>query len=187
MVKHRVLDQQKVLATAGVMASESGVANLNFKALATRLDIRSQSLYNYYPNIEAVIEALGADFLTQLDTQLTHGLVGLSGVDSLQRFAEISHDYFDSTGNRVQLLYYIHRYAETSPFVQALKAVIDLLKQLVAGVHLRQMSQEAYVQGLISSVLGFTVLEIMNYLPAEYRDVNYHQMLQLYLNEVQND
>jgi AcrR family transcriptional regulator len=63
MVKHRVLDQQKVLATAGEMASESGVANLNFKALAARLDIRSQSLYNYYPNIEAVIEALGADFL----------------------------------------------------------------------------------------------------------------------------
>ena len=46
MVKHRVLDQQKVLATAGMMASESGVANLNFKALAARLDIRSQSLYN---------------------------------------------------------------------------------------------------------------------------------------------
>lgn len=185
MVKHRVLDQQKVLATAGEMASESGVANLNFKALATRLDIRSQSLYNYYPNIEALIEALGADFLGQLDTQLTHGLVGLSGVDSLKRFAEISHDYFDSTGNRVQLIYYVHRYAEVSPFVQAMQAVIDLLKRLVAGVHLHHMSQEAYVQGFISSVLGFTVLEIMNYLPGIDRDVNYHQMLQLYLDEVQ--
>lgn len=185
MVKHRVLDQQKVLATAGVMASESGVANLNFKAMAARLDIRSQSLYNYYPNIEAVIEALGTDFLEQLDTKLIHGLIGWSGVDSLKRFAEISHDYFDSTGNRVQLIYYVHRYAETSPFVQAMQAVIDLLKRLVAGVSLHHMSQEAYVQGFISSVLGFTVLEIMNYLPAEYRDVNYHQMLQLYLDEVQ--
>lgn len=187
MVKHRLLDQQKVLATAGAMASESGVANLTFKALANRLDIRSQSLYNYYPNIEALIEALGADFLNQLDQQLTHGLVGLSGVDSLKRFAEISHDYFDSTGNRVQLIYYVHRYSETSPFVQAMEAVINLLKRLVAGVSLRQMSKEAYVQGFIASVLGFTVLEIMNYLPGIDRDVNYHQMLQLYLNEVQND
>ncbi|WP_164509933.1 TetR/AcrR family transcriptional regulator [Lacticaseibacillus porcinae] len=185
MVKHRVLDQQKVLAIAGVMASETGVANLNFKALASRLDIRSQSLYNYYPNIEALIEALGADFLGQLDTKLTHGLVGLSGVDALKRFAEISHDYFDSTGNRVQLIYYVHRYAEVSPFVQAMQAVIDLLKRLVAGVHLYHMSQEAYVQGFIASVLGFTVLEIMNYLPGIDRDINYHQMLQLYLDEVQ--
>lgn len=187
MVKHRILDQQKVLAIAGELASESGVANLNFKDLATRLDIRSQSLYNYYPNVEALIEALGADFLTQLDTQLTRGLVGLSGTASLKRFAEISHDYFDSTGKRVQLLYYVHRYAETSPFVQAMQAVIDLLKRLVAGVHLRHTTQEAYVQSFIASVLGFTVLEIMNYLPGIDRNENYHQMLQLYLSEVQND
>lgn len=184
MVKHRTLDSQKVLATARTMATETGIADLNFRTLAQRLDIRSQSLYNYYPNIEAVIEALGADFMSGLYTQLVVGLTGIAGRDALARFADIAHDYFDSTGNLVQLIYYVHRYADDSPFVVALSQVVDLLKRLVAGVTLKTMSHEAFVQGLVASVLGFTVLEIMNFLPGVARATNYHQMLQLYLNDV---
>ena len=58
-IKHRILDREKVLAAARVMVTRDGIRELTFQTLAKELNIRSQSLYNYFSNLDAVIEALG--------------------------------------------------------------------------------------------------------------------------------
>ncbi|WP_179396148.1 TetR/AcrR family transcriptional regulator [Lacticaseibacillus absianus] len=188
MVKHRTLDHQKIVAAAQTIACEDGFQQLSFQTLAKRLDIRSQSLYNYYDNIDGVIEAMGTEFMTTLYAQLIEAATGLSGRAALQAYAENAHAFFQSHGALVQLIYYVHHYPENSPFVQATGKVIQLLKRLINHVKLRHMSHEAYVQALISSVLGFSVLEVMGFLPPDPDQADsYSQLTTLYLNEVAAD
>ncbi|WP_125706143.1 TetR/AcrR family transcriptional regulator [Lacticaseibacillus daqingensis] len=188
MVKHRNLDHEKILTAARAIACEDGFQQLTFQTLAKRLGIRSQSLYNYYDNIDGVIEAMGTDFMSALYAQLIEASTGLAGRDVLAAYAENAHAFFQSHGALVQLFYYVHHYPEKSPFVQATGKVIQLLKRLISHVHLAHMSHEAYVQALISSVLGFSVLEVMGFLPPDPDQADsYAQLVQLYLNEVVAD
>ncbi len=50
-IKHRILDREKVLAAARVMVTRDGIRELTFQTLAKELNIRSQSLYNYFSNL----------------------------------------------------------------------------------------------------------------------------------------
>ncbi|KRK12874.1 hypothetical protein FD51_GL002467 [Lacticaseibacillus zeae DSM 20178 = KCTC 3804] len=64
--------------------------------------------------------------------------------------------------------------------------VINLLKRLIAHTELKQMAKESFVQDFISSVLGFTVLEVMGFLPDNKasRGTSFESLLDMYLNEI---
>jgi len=186
MGKHRVLDRDKVLEAArAIVLRDGSFQALTFQSLAKELDIRSQSLYNYFHNMDEVIETLGTEFMDRLYQRLVERLSGVSGREALKIYAETAHDYFDSEGPMVELLYFIHNYPETSPFVEATGKALGLLRRLVKNVKLRQMDASAYVQAFISSVLGFTVLEIMGFLPDRNpgRKTSFQELLGLYLDE----
>lgn len=184
MVKHRTLDSDKVLAAAHAIVMTSGLAALNFQTLAQRLDIRSQSLYHYFPNIEAIIETLGAQWINELHTCLTSALAGVHGQAAFSRFAELVYDYFTDTGKMVELLNQVPHCAPDSPFTEALQNLVGLLKQQVAEVKLRTMDEDAFVQGFISSVMGFIMLALMKLLPSTQRHNAYQQVIGVYLAEI---
>lgn len=185
MVQKR-LDHDQILVQSRGIILQDGISALTFPRLAKDLGVRSQSLYNYFKNKDDVIAQLGAQFLDALYQQVIEGLVGLTGKAAFAKYAQIAHDYFEGQGKMVELIYYIHNYGEDSAFYQAMGKVLDLLDTLVSSVQLKTMSAEAYVQTLISSVLGFTVLEIMGFLPADsaLRHTQFQEMLQLQLSEI---
>ncbi|WP_225048328.1 TetR/AcrR family transcriptional regulator [Lacticaseibacillus kribbianus] len=183
MGTHRRLDHAQVLEAAQQLVREEGFQALTFQHLAKRLGIRSQSLYNYYDNVDAMIEDLGATFMADLYTQLLEAATGLSGRSALAAYTATAHQFFDQNGALVQLFYYVHRYPQDSPFVAATAKVLDLLRRLITHTKLRHMSPQAFEQALIASVLGFSVLEIMGFMP-HGQNGNYAQLVNLYLNEV---
>ncbi|MCG4281796.1 TetR/AcrR family transcriptional regulator [Lacticaseibacillus saniviri] len=187
MGKHRTLDRDKVLVAAREIVRTSGFRSLTFQSLAKALDIRSQSLYNYYRNLDDVIESLGTELMDRLYQELIEQLPGVSGRQALSIYAKTAHDYFDQEGPLVEVIYYVHNYPETSPFVKATGRVLDILRRLVRDIPLKHMDHGAYVQAFISSVLGFTVLEIMGFLPEEQpgRSNSFQELLDLHLGEIQ--
>jgi len=188
MGKHRTLDRDKVLEAARQIIIRDGtLRDLSFQTLAKELDIRSQSLYNYFHNLDEVIETLGAEFMNELYQRLVERLTGVSGREALKIYAETAHDFFDDAGPMMELIYFIHNYPDSSPFVQATGKLISLLRRLVTTVKLRQMDTSAFVQAFISSVLGFTVLEIMGFLPDKHpsRKTSFQELLGLYLDEAE--
>jgi len=188
MGKHRTLDRDKVLEAARQIIIRDGtVRDLSFQSLAKELDIRSQSLYNYFRNLDEVLENLGAEFMNELYQRLVERLTGVSGREALKIYAETAHDFFDDAGPMMELIYFIHNYPDSSPFVQATGKLIAILRRLVATVKLRNMDTSAFVQAFISSVLGFTVLEIMGFLPDKNpsRKTSFQELLELYLDEAE--
>lgn len=185
-IKHRILDREKVLAAARVMVTRDGIRELTFQTLAKELNIRSQSLYNYFSNLDAVIEALGTEFMHNLHQEFIEQVSGIAGKDAIRTFAQTTHRYFEQQQSLDEIIYFVHHFPESSPFVQATGDVIGLLKRLITHTEFKHMAKESFVQNFISSVLGFTVLEVMGFLPdgQPSRDTTFESLLDLYLSEV---
>ncbi|MFD1672630.1 TetR/AcrR family transcriptional regulator [Agrilactobacillus yilanensis] len=183
------LDHEQIIQQAQEIVYNDGVVALTFQRLSKDLDIRSQSLYNYFKNLDDLVEQLGARFLEDLYQQLIEGLIGLSGKAAFQKYADIAHTYFESQHRSVELLYQVHTYGTKSEFYLAMAKILDLLNTLVHSVTLKTMDEDAYVQTLISSVFGFIVLEIMGFLPTDEkkRHEQFRQLLELQLSEIKTN
>lgn len=72
-----------MLVAAREIVRTSGFRSLTFQSLAKALDIRSQSLYNYYRNLDDVIESLGTELMDRLYQELIEQLPGVSGRQAL--------------------------------------------------------------------------------------------------------
>ncbi|WP_054725509.1 TetR/AcrR family transcriptional regulator [Paucilactobacillus hokkaidonensis] len=66
MTKKRNLDQEKVLSTATEIVRNEGIKALTLSRLASELDIRTQSLYNYIANLDELIALVGARLVNKL-------------------------------------------------------------------------------------------------------------------------
>lgn len=188
-MSRRRLDHEQIIQQARQIVFDEGVLALTLPRLSKELGIRSQSLYNYFKNLDDLIEQLGARFLEDLYQQLIEGLVGYTGKQAFRKYAEIAHTYFESQNRMVELFYHIHNYSTDSSFYSAMAKILDLLNKLVHSVHLKHMDEDAYVQTLISSVLGFILIEIMGFLPTDERTSHqqFEQLLELQLSEIESD
>lgn len=186
MGKQHDLSREKIMATAQKIITDRGFPELTFGSLAKELNIRSQSLYNYYANADAVIEDMGANFMKTLYASMAENLTGISGKEALRGYANIAHSYFESQGALVQVIYYVHHYPEDSPFVLETGRVLNLLRRVIRPIKLKKMTNDAFEEAFISSVLGYTVLEIMGFLTkVEARQQqSFKQLVDLYLGEV---
>ncbi|MBF5067163.1 TetR/AcrR family transcriptional regulator, partial [Salmonella enterica subsp. enterica serovar Istanbul] len=87
-MKKRNLSQEKIIDCFRELAEEMDVQQITFQHLAKRLDIKAPSLYNHFKNIRDVKTALTAKLLQELNDQLRRALVGKSGQEALQIYAE---------------------------------------------------------------------------------------------------
>ncbi|NVY96557.1 TetR/AcrR family transcriptional regulator [Lactobacillus sp. DCY120] len=183
------INREQVLETGRTIIYREGMGALTFPRLAKELNIRSQSLYNYFKNLDDLIGQIGAGFMNELYQLVVESLVGLSGKAAFQKYALVAHDYLENQGRMVELLYHVHNFDQESDFYQAMSKVLDLLHKLVASVKLRHLDAESYVQTLLSSVLGFTFIEVMGFLPKDQqqRDHEFAGLLQLQLSEIKED
>ncbi|MCD2256133.1 TetR/AcrR family transcriptional regulator [Agrilactobacillus fermenti] len=166
----RTLDKQKVMAEAAALVKESGFEKLTFPKLAKRLDIRSQSLYNYFKNTNDLIESMGQNFMDDLYQVIIQELVGLTGKAALRSFGEVIHSYFRAQGQLVTIIYYIQNYGQNSAFRQAMAKILNILDQLVQTLELSKQEQIAFARSFSSAIIGFTAIEIMGYFKPEDQD-----------------
>jgi AcrR family transcriptional regulator len=64
------LDEFRILDEAARIVDEDGLAGLSTRRLAERLGARAPSLYRYFPDKEALIDAVSARMLDQLVVEL---------------------------------------------------------------------------------------------------------------------
>lgn len=185
MVNRRVTKEQ-IVQVAQQIVFDDGIRSLSFPLIAQKLDIRSQTLYNYFKNLQDLINQIGADFMDNLYQLFMDNLIGLSGKAAFQKYGEVAHHYFENQGKLVELVYEVHRFSHDSLFYQKTARNWQILDKLVTGVRLKHMHAKSFVQTFISSVLGFTAIEMMGFLPSEpkQRQQSFQELLALQLNEI---
>lgn len=83
----RTLSKEKIVAAATELITEQ--ENLTFTKLGHKLGIRSQGIYNYYPDVMAIKIGVAIHFYDELAVRLRADLLGLSGKQAIKAFANV--------------------------------------------------------------------------------------------------
>ena len=102
------LSESQILDEAVRIVDEHGVAGLSTRVLAGRLQVRAPSLYRYFPDMEALVQAVTARFLIELAAEL-------EGCSTLAEMGRAYWDYGMRYPNRYAILVYPRREAEDPP------------------------------------------------------------------------
>lgn len=87
----QALSKEKVILSA--MKIIDNQEKLTFTRLSQDLGSRSQSIYNYYPNVMELRIAIATYCYDKLATRLQADLLGLSGKQAVKAFANIATQY----------------------------------------------------------------------------------------------
>lgn len=85
------LSKEKIVAAAMELINDQ--ENLTFTKLSRKLGIRSQGIYNYYPDVMAVRIGVAVKFYDDLAVRLKADLLGLTGKQAIKAFANIIVHY----------------------------------------------------------------------------------------------
>lgn len=180
MTKKRTLDQDKVLTAATNIVRNEGLKTLTLPRLARKLDIRTQSLYNYIANLDDLIALIGARLVHKLRQKITDGILGLSGTEALVKFADIARNFLINEGTLGVIIFYLHEYPKESTFNHETQLLVELLNRVIDSSHINQGDDAPFAHALIGSVLGFVFIETSGFYTDETSvssTKSYHQMI----------
>jgi AcrR family transcriptional regulator len=95
----------EILAAAWELVREEGVAALSVRGLGTRVGMRAQSLYVYFPSKHAIYDAMFAQANTELLRRLQDGPEPGDPITSLHRRARAFVEFCTEDPARYQLLF----------------------------------------------------------------------------------
>lgn len=83
-----------VLEAAKGLIREHGSSNLKMKEIAQRAGVTIGSIYQYFPNKEAIVEALARDYMSQLVPQISKAVATIDSVEQAKTVIETIMDEY---------------------------------------------------------------------------------------------
>ncbi|GEO70780.1 TetR/AcrR family transcriptional regulator [Levilactobacillus acidifarinae] len=185
MVKRRTLTREKVLVQANQLITEHGIDHLTIRELATALDVRPQSIYNYVSSLNDLVDQVGLDFVQRLGERLLEQLVGLAGNQALMVFAR---EMRRTCQQQPQLAMRLLNPSELADLTRTHAALVTLYRRMFASLHLEDHGQTRLAEVTLyrSALFGFIVQELGGFLrgtPAQL-DQRFDQTMQLAIDQL---
>lgn len=92
------INQEKIVLAASEIADAKGLNNLNLHDIAAQLGVRAPSLYNHIDGIDGLKRAMMLYAIPKLSKEVTHAVIGLSGMEALKAFCMAYYSF--ATSNR---------------------------------------------------------------------------------------
>lgn len=97
-MQKRNLTKEKIIQVSFSLADEIGLNQLTFQKIAEKLNIKSPSLYNHFPNMDNLKIEMTVYLLNELNQKLMQRLIGKSGDEAIKEYANIYKEFaFENT------------------------------------------------------------------------------------------
>jgi AcrR family transcriptional regulator len=93
VVQKRNLTKDKIIQLAFSLADEIGLNQVTFQKIAEKLDIKYQSLYNHFDNMDDLKSKMTVYLFGELNTKLMNKLIGKSSDVAIREFAYVYKDF----------------------------------------------------------------------------------------------
>lgn len=184
MVKRRTLTREKVLDQASDIIAGEGISHLTIRALANRLAVRPQSIYNYVDSLNDLLDQVGVAFVDEISDRLLRRLVGVAGKEALMVFAQ---EFRAGCLQQRHLAPLLLNPNDLQQLTATHKALVDLYKQMFTSLHLDEAGNTALVESTLyrSALFGFILQEIGGFIRLPTRRVNerFDQTMQLAIDQ----
>jgi len=184
MIKRRTLTREKVLDQASDIIAVDGLDHLTIRELASRLEVRPQSIYNYVDSLNDLLDQVGVAFVQEIADRLMRRLVGVAGKEALWVFAQ---EFRAGCLQQRHLAPILLNPNDLQHLTATHQALVDLYKQMFASLHLDEVDNTALVESTLyrSALFGFILQEIGGFLrlPARKVDDRFDQTMQLAIDQ----
>lgn len=93
MTQKRDLSENKIIQTAMKIISQDGANAATFKRIAEDLDCKTQALYFYFKNRDALNLAITNKYFDDLDNKIKTECLGYSGKEGLIKIAKVMREF----------------------------------------------------------------------------------------------
>jgi len=163
MVKRRTLTREKVLEQANQLIAQRGLEHLTIRALATALDVRPQSLYNYVSSVTDLFDQVGRQFIQEISDHLMRELMGVSGREALMVFARVFREECLRQQHLAPMLLNPNALPDLT---ETHAALVTLYHRMFASLNLEDTGNTRLVEVTLyrSTLFGFIMQEIGGFL-----------------------
>lgn len=151
-MSRQVLSSEKIIAQAVTLITADQMPT--FSNIARALGTRSQALYSYYPNQDALRAAVFLHGVTKLTEVLKTELFGLSGRAAILRFAQVCRALGLKNIRLTRFILTTPRHLQEGTATTAVVALNDLLMQLCAVYSTNQADQIVVARTLRNLIVG---------------------------------
>ena len=152
------LTPERIVAEAGLLADEAGMAGLSFATLAQRLGVKVPSLYKHVASLDAVRQALSVLSKRELADAVGAAAIGHSRREALEALA---HAYREWAGTHPGRYETTLRAADPSndDDVRASTRLIEVVFAALGGYGLSESARIDATRMLRASLHGYVALE----------------------------
>ena len=178
------LDRAAVVRAAATIADTSGLEQVTLSDVATRLGVRTPSLYNHVAGLPGLRRELALLGTRELSACLARATIGKSADDAVFALAQACRAFvrahpglYAATVRSVRLLD-----QQDSELVAAQTDLVEILLAVLAAYGLRGEASLHAVRGLRSVIHGFATLEAAGAfgLPLDI-DTSFEQLVRIYI------
>ncbi|MDR2660445.1 MAG: TetR/AcrR family transcriptional regulator [Lactobacillaceae bacterium] len=178
----RDLSKEKIGETILAYLETHNVNEVSFSAIANELEIKSQSLYNYFPNIDYLISYTGSLYYEKIRMFITERVIGFSGVDAVRKFMDGFHEYNMSHPKQSQLLFVVPNEKLSTDYLEAKEKLNNILLQILEELVASLDKRIFYSKIIRSGLIGFLILE--NQHEETFIDNDFEQLMTMMIQKL---
>ncbi len=163
----RSLNRAVILAAAAALAEEIGLENLTLKGLATKLGIKSPSLYNHIGGLGDLLAGIAALGLQQFEEAIRNAAVGKSKDDALLALAFAYRRFAKQNPELYKCIMSLPRF-DAPPLRESVDGVVRTLLVVLEPYQLEKPDAMHLIRIWKSSIHGFITLEAAGFFKTEY-------------------
>ena len=153
------LTASDVTLAAAALADEEGQASLTMGSLATRLGIRTPSLYKHVDSLADLRHRVAALAMTELGDQITAAIAGRSGRDALAASLAAVREYVTAHPGRYATTTGATFDGPDDPLMIASDRVITAIAAVLRGYDVPDSEMTHAIRTIRATVHGFAMLE----------------------------
>ena len=161
------LDRAAILDAAAGLAEETGIQNLTLSRLATRLGIKSPSLYNHISGIEDLLSGLAGLGLQRLGEALRNAAVGKSREDALRAVAAEFRNFVQSNPELYRAVMKLPELGRDG-LQEQVDALVCILNAVLEPYHFQKEDAMHIIRIWKSALHGFISLESAGFFKKQY-------------------
>ena len=160
MGRKRGLTLEQVVEAAAELADRDGLGALSLASLASKLGVRSPSLYNHVDGLAGLRRQLTFHASSLLADELTHSIDGLEATEALGAMAEQLRSFAHCHPGLYDTLLPAPTPDEDPELAAALREPVNVVGSVLAGMDIDPMAVIPLIRALRASVHGFVDLEL---------------------------
>lgn len=161
-MQKRNLTKEKIIQIAFSLADEIGLNQVTFQKIAEKLDIKYQSLYNHFDNMDDLKTKMTIYLFGELNSKLMNRLIGKSANVAIREFAYVYKDFAFENKTAYELFITIPTLANEETYRLA-KDTNNIIRQVLYS-YISDETQVVHKSRELRSILhGFVSMVFLGY------------------------